>query len=586
MSLLPTRYQEYLENPSEESEAEAILEEFQYWNEHPLHYIELDKVSLDRIPLLSDAEIRQIWEVISQHPELSSWNTAANLLDDEVMEILKYCTRLDPSNAFNGNVRWRVVTDEQEDYQWYTRLQMQLGNSVTGGVVMERDQGELSLTDHVSGGITWRNNRENLSVLVGDFKVGYGQGLSFGRALGFSKSGDVIRNADKSYTTLRNSTSSLESSGFRGVAGKLSLGSHTVQAFWSSAPRDGQWDGEQVRLSTSGKHVTDYTRNSRNAIVESSQGVGYWYTSENIEIGVQGARQWYHRWDNRERLLPVNFGSLWFSTPWCFHETAIDADFNRAHVLAFQGEYKQVQGVIGYRFYSPSYSVPFAGGFSEFSGTDNEMGLYIGLRWDFDRFRWQCYFDEFQEIRNQEFPRRSGTEWLVRSDWRPAPRMSITGQVKHEIKEIKETFINKDVEYTGTVLRQKGQYRLRWSYRWESDLALDVRTDYTKVHQNERRYTGIQWAYTMRFPTDRWGDIQLSLISHDVDHSQASTYYVIMPVHGSMRIMQQATTGIVVLSRWITQVGENTQVSIFYLQRRMKHPKLSHTLFGQIEIAF
>ncbi len=166
MTLLPTRYQEYLDDLSTESEAEVQLEEFQYWNEHPLSYNDLDKASLDRIPLLSEAEIRQILQVISQHPELSSWNSAADLLDEEVMEILEYCTTLEPRDSFTGNVRWRMVTDEHGDYQWYTRFRLQTGSHISGSVLLERDQGELSLTDHVAGGITWRSTRENLSILI------------------------------------------------------------------------------------------------------------------------------------------------------------------------------------------------------------------------------------------------------------------------------------------------------------------------------------------------------------------------------------------------------------------------------------
>jgi len=570
----------------DEHQAEVLLDEYLYLHEHPIPYDNLNTSTLHLIPELTEEEVGQISALLEKYPEPSSWGDLRQSLSDEVQEILAYTVGIRPVSDLSGHVRWRMKTLNPGEYQWYTRFRIRKGSRFTGTIVAERDPGEISLMDHVAGGIEYRSPERNWHLVIGQFQLGYGQGLSFGRPLGFSKSSDAIRNADKSYTALRSSSSSLEFSGLQGIAGKYTHGNHVVQAFLSSTPRDGRWDGREIHLSTSGLHTTEYMRSIRNDLVESVRGMGYWYQIQETQIGFQAADHSYHRWGHRERLEPKIFGSFWVSTPWFTHETALDYHSNRAHYTTLRKQLYGYSVVFGHRYYEPKYQVPYANGLSEYAGTSNESGIYFGIRWDVGAFRWQWYFDQFRELQSGDNPIRSGTEWFMRSDWRLAPRMVLTGQIKQEKKEVTDTRVDRGVLYTGAALRRKLQYRLRWKYRWPSQIALDIRLDLTAVDLKSSQNTGIQWAYKMTFPIGIGSELQTYLMTYDITHSQASTYYVIMPVMGSMQILRQTTPGILLGARLSAEVTDRAQLAIFYLQRRMIDPKLTHTLYGQFEITF
>ncbi len=569
-----------------ENQAEVLLDEYLYFHEHPIPYDELNANTLRLIPELTEPEVRQISALLKQYPDATAWGEMQQHLPDAVQEILEYAVRVQPISDISGNMRWRAKTQNPGEYQWYSKFRVQKGSRFTGTVVVERDPGEVSLMDHVAGGIEYFSPERTWHLVIGQFQLGYGEGLSFGRPLGFSKSSDAIRNADKSYTALRSNSSSLEFTGFTGIAGKHTRGKHVFQGFLASTPRDGRWDGQEIHLSVSGMHTTEYTRSIRNGLVESLRGMGYWYQDQETRIGIQMADHSYHRWGYRERLEREIFGSLWIVTPWFTHEAATDDHFNRAHYTTFRKQLLRYTMIFGHRFYHPRYQVPFANGFSEYAGTSNESGLYFGFRWDVGAFRWQWYVDQFRELRSSHRPIRSGTEWLARGDWRPAPRMVLTGQIKTEKKEVADTRVHKGVRFENTVLRRKTQYRLRWTYRWRSQVDLDIRFDLATVDLKNNLDSGIQWAYKMTFPTGTRGALQMFLVTYDITHSQASTYYVIMPVIGSMQILRQTAPGILLGARWSVEVTDRAHLAIFYLQRRLNHPKLTHTLYGQFEITF
>ncbi|HKJ67347.1 MAG TPA: hypothetical protein VKA68_05285, partial [bacterium] len=66
----------------------------------------------------------------------------------------------------------------------------------------------------------------------------------------------------------------------------------------------------------------------------------------------------------------------------------------------------------------------------------------------------------------------------------------------------------------------------------------------------------------------------------------ASTYYFVMPAVGTMQILRQTGEGILLGFQASADFSPDARVSIFYLQRRLKHLKLSHILCGQLEMAY
>lgn len=584
---LPARFTDRLQNTTSEAEAALLLEEYLSLEEHKIPYSRLGRRVLHSLPALEEAEITAILEVIRRHPDAESWEPFENVLPEEVVEILRYAVSLPKVSTLSGQARWRMKTNHPNAVQWYSRWQGRAAGRITGSLVVERDPGERSLVDHVAGGVEFHDTQSQRRLIAGEFRLGYGQGLSFGRSMSLSKSGSVIRNADRSNTRLRVNASSLESAGFTGLAGEASLHRHTVRGFIAASPRDGEWEGTGVRLSTSGLHLTSSARHRQNALLERLTGVGYWFSASQYVLGFQGASLFYRKWRVEKKYARQTFGSFWISTPWMVHETAFDGAGHPAHYTAVRRQIGPADFTFGYRYYHPDYSAPFARGFQEYTQTANETGLYAGIRWDLGRVRWQWYFDQFRELRARENPRRSGTEWLTRGDWRPAPRMLLTLQVRAEDKEVYDSQPVSGVPVDRTARLRSTRYRARWKYRWPTNLRLEVRVDLMSVSLHRVRKTGTQWAFQMEYPLPSLGGkVQVMLVPYRVRDSAASTYFFVMPALGTMQILRQTGDGILLGTRLSVAFSPDARGSIFYLQRRLKHLKLSRILCGQLEIAF
>lgn len=584
---LPERFTDRLDDAKSESEASLLLDEYIQIGEHPIPYSQLGLQTLSSLPELEEPEIQKILAFVKRHPDLASWDPLEKAFPTEVMEILRYAVVLSGENPVSGQIRWRMKSSRPGEVQWYTRLQEQVAGWVVGSLVVERDPGEHSLVDHVAGGVEFTDSEDRVQVVLGQFRLGYAQGVSFGRAMSLSKSGSVIRNADRNDTRLLVNSSSLESAGFTGIAGQLKLSHHHFRGFITASPRDGEWNGSSIRLSSSGLHLTEYARQRQNSLLERLIGMGYWYSTPQYTFGVQGAHLFYQRWHISEIYAPETFGSCWISTPWFAHETAVDQNGFPASYTSVHRQVGPATLVIGYRHYHPDYSAPFARGFQEYAGTANEAGTYLGIRWDFKRVRWQWYFDQFQELQSLEKPKRSGTEWMTQADWRPAPRMLVTVKIRHEDKEVYDTQPYEGIRTNRTALFHGIHYRYRWKYRWPSDVRFETRADLAKVLINQDRHTGTQWAFQIEYPLRViGGKIRIMLVPYRVGGSPASTYFFVMPAVGTMQILRQTGEGVLLGFQTSAAFSPNARVSIFYLQRRLKHLKLSHILCGQFELAY
>jgi len=566
--------------------AASLYDEFVYLHNNPINWHEINQDKLKEIPALSVRERAKLLEISRKHPTLTNWDVIQDFTSQEVLEILKYTVRLTSRPNLEGHLRWRIKSSRTEDFQSYTRIRFSESRGIRGSVVTERDPGELTLLDHIAGGVEFGNVPHVDKLILGQFRMGYGLGVAFGPALGLSKSNNAISNIDRSYMHLRLNDSSLETLGFRGIASRMHFKNHHFQTAGALTPRDGSWSDGEIVISRSGLHRTAGSLSRKNHILERLENAGYWYSGSNLHGGIQYAQIHRRRQTDEEWLDRFSSGSIWIEIPYISHETGMDGRGNRAHLTTVQTGRNNVEAAFAHRWYAPNYNAPYASGFGEYSQTANETGWYAGLQVDFNRIRWSSYIDIFNQIVAGDTPPREGTEWLIRVDWRPRSRMRCSVSVENETKEVPVPGLVDGLEYDSNILRRKQEYQFRWRYRWDSGFSAGVRTETIITDFQGHREVGNQWTYKLSVPFGVRDRFQIFLVPYDVEDSGASTYYFVMPASGTMQLLRQTGTGLLTGGQIRINFSRSAETTIFYLQRRADNSKLTHTIAAQMDIAF
>lgn len=582
----PSRFLERLESTESEEDLADLVETYQSLQSHPFYFETLNSDQVWDIPELSPEERQQIIVLLPAIDREHPWEQLNSALPEGAVEVLRFAIKSERSRKLTGSGRWRLKFEPGSDIQSYGRMVFNSGNRLNGALVVERDPGEVQLADHLTGGIELNNVHHFTQIVVGSYQMSYGTGLSFGRAMGISKSGNVTGNVNRSMTKLRVNSSSLETAGFTGIAARYQQNDHLIQGFVARTPRDGEFDGTDVQLSAGGLHTTEGMIARQNQIAEDLAGLAYLHRTASGEVGVQTAWLQYRSWDGARITLGENFGSIWFINSWFIHETGIDPAGNRTHFTAIRHHWETMTAVIAHRWYSADYSVRFARGFGEWSGTQNESGIYAGIRWDLGKIRVETYLDRFHEIVAEEYPPREGTEWLLLSSWRPRSRMRLTGKVVVEQKEVNQSLLIHGIVFKRNTLRRKLQYRLSWRYRWDSDFECRVRLDGVRVHLDNREYNGIQSGYEIGYTWRDRLEISAHAVPYFVETSLASTYYYLMPALGTMQLARQTGQGILYVCSVTHRISKSRRWSFFYLHDRPLSDIISTKIALQIDVAF
>jgi hypothetical protein len=275
------------------------------------------------------------------------------------------------------------------------------------GFVAEKDPGELfgfkkggSGFDFYSGNLTVRNLGSIKALVLGDFQLGYGQGLVINGSFGGASASDPL-SVNSSAQGIRPYSSTGESFFKRGIAFSLKRKVITVDGFCSYRKLDANilsddstnWQSGFSSLLTSGLHRTESEINDRNALSELFYGGNVRYRKRGVRIGFTGFSskfslpltrdlQSYNQFEFRGKSLfsiGVDY-SYHYRNINLFGETASDRNGNLATIngIIISADSKFAFSFL-HRYYPIYYQNIYAGSFGKSSKTMNETGLYTGI---------------------------------------------------------------------------------------------------------------------------------------------------------------------------------------------------------------
>ena len=419
--------------------------------------------------------------------------------------------------------------------RWVTRIDVRGGTRWRAASALDKDAGERWAWsprqravgfDHVSGTLALHDAGPVDLVVLGDYTVRFGQGVGIWRGLAFGKGADVAAPI-RSGAGVRPFASTEENRFFRGAAVRMRVpGGATAAAFASRRRLDASLDtdtfGEPVvtSLRESGLHRTPSEIDGRDAVRETAVGGALEVERGVVEAGLAAAhtaldvpRAASDRPDEafdatgRRSSTVTTYATAYLGPGVVAAEVAwASGGWASSGGLAYD-DGGRVEAALHLRHYAPQFDAPYAGGFGEGSG-HNEDGLYLGLRmqvasdWvvsgyaDHYRFPWLRY----------GLPRPSnGRDYRLRVEHRPFPWLSQYVQFRSETKEValRQSAPNATRPHVGDArsspllvdaLESHGRHSVRWHGQFLFSESLELRTR-VEVARSRRSVSAQDAAY-------------------------------------------------------------------------------------------
>ena len=404
---------------AEEEDLQLHLQELKELSEHPLNINTASVEDFLQLPFLSEAKIEQIHAYIYLHGQMQTLSELrlVPLIDEATRRRLSLFVYAEPQkdevedkrlfahlrNDFSTRLDiplyYRLGQQQQTGgYRGdplYHRIRYTLGNSrhFQAGVRMEKDAGERFYDSY--GAYAMLQDVGILDrVVVGDYRIGFGEGLVVGGSIWNSKTTPPL----KTQGGIRPMTGMDETNFLRGAAVSLSLGKHVrLSTFASYRKRDATLtsQGEVQTLRTDGYHRTalewEKKRNVGSTVLGGNVewynkgfhlgATGYWQKfSRSLNPGNQLYRAIYPR-GNSFGVAGVNYGYTRYRFSLA-GETAYStagggfATINRASwTISRNYIVSAVQ-----RFYAYQYYSFYSSSLSENSSAQNESGVLLHLQ--------------------------------------------------------------------------------------------------------------------------------------------------------------------------------------------------------------
>ena len=406
--------------------------------------------------------------------------------------------------------------------KYYTRYRYTYKTNISIGFTGEKDAGEQFFRgaqkygfDFYSAHLFFKGGKYLKSFALGDYQIQIGQGLNMWSSYAFGKTSD-ISTMKRNAIPIRPYTSVDESRFLRGGAILLGYSNFSGLFFASSKKIDASIVADSTiddlefisTVNLSGLHRTNSEIEKMNGFRENQLGTNLKFHSPNFDVGLSAVYQGYDK-----PLIKGNrsYESYDFQGK---HNVVSSLDYagqyrNWSYFGEFAKNYYKIgdstAGGIAYvnglflslgtsasvgllhRNYAQNYHSFYNAGFSEGSSTNNEKGLYSGLKLKLSKsINTIGYIDIFQ------FPwmkflvdsPSDGHEYLFQINYKPSKTFQIYFRFKEQYKMKNSTLSDGSItEVEG--IRQRN-WRINLSYSLNEFFTFKTRLEEVNIYRKSR----------------------------------------------------------------------------------------------------
>ena len=332
-----------------------LVEQLNYFYDHPLNLNTASKEDLFELMLLTDLQInalllhRELFGKLISIYELQAvpyWDLQTIELvspfvkvDDKLDQLHVGLKEALKQGKFELYLRYQSILEEKEGYKdvpdsillssnkyyygdpnrYYTRFRYSYRTNLSFGVTAEKDPGESFFRgaqkngfDFYSAHAYYKGGKYLKAIALGDYQVQIGQGINLWTGYAFGKTADVT-NVKKTANPLRPYTSVDENRFLRGIAvllgfKKFSLLSFASMKRLSVAITEDTLDAQNTffeSINLSGFHRTTSEINRKNQMKETLFGGNLKYETRNFEAAVSAVQLLYDK-NYLKDTLPYN----------------------------------------------------------------------------------------------------------------------------------------------------------------------------------------------------------------------------------------------------------------------------------------
>jgi hypothetical protein len=580
--------QDILDESQTDATDEGVIDLIEELRANPVDLNKTDLTELQKIPGLSFSDASAIINYRNKHGKFFSVGEMHLAgISQKVFENISPFLAVNFSNIIKTKqnkfishleLRNRIITDLQKDEGFidhkfagnnlhtYTRLKAEFGETVKAGFLLDKDPGEKYYNDLTSGYISTKGMGIFNKIILGDYSVQFGQGLSIWSAYSFSKSSNAIYPVKKNPNYLKEYSSSDENRFLRGISSQLGFGAFSLTTFFSQNKFDASLDplnSEIVSTPLDGLHRTNNEINKKNSSSEKILGAildftkkdkyhfGFLYYNStfknNFEMGniydLSG-----NSFHNYSISYDIYIGKINLSGEHSFNEKSLASIINIEFAFS-----KRITFITSLRNYPRNYYNLHSRGIGESSNTQNEFGIYNGIRWRTDPGIFNFYFDQFKfpfSTYYNPLP-SSGNELSLDFLSSKFSNSRIHFRIKHENKET-------GVDYNGSIKlfkRIKSTARLELIYYPDKRTRLKTRLELSRyrIKAINQKEDGLLIFQDARFNIQNNIDFSGRIIFFRTDSFNTAIYEFENDLDGMFSLYGLYKEGI----RWYTMVKIN-----------------------------
>lgn len=400
--------------------------------------------------------------------------------------------------------------------RYFSRFRYSYKTNISVGFTCEKDAGEQFFKgaqkngfDFYSAHAFFKGGKYLKTAVIGDYQVQIGQGLNLWSSYAFGKTADIAT-IKKNALPIRPYTSVDESRFLRGAAIDLAYQKFNLLLFASKKKIDATSIADSSysdlefisTLDLSGLHRTNSEILKMNGLTEYLSGVNLRYNNSALKFGTaliyQGynvpylkAETNYNQFDFRGKS---NF-SMSGDYNYTFRNINLFGEVSKIINPEVKNGLAMIHGAIVsvdsraslgilYRNYARDYQTFYNAGFSEGSNTQNENGLYVGLKLKLNS-KWSLngYADLF------EFPWMKflvdapsyGHEFFIQPTYKPNKVFEIYGRYREQMRQKNSRDSDGTVTEIEDVIQRN--YRFNLSYTVSEFFTLKSRIEYVTINR-------------------------------------------------------------------------------------------------------
>ncbi len=503
---------------SEEEESSQLYDYFENIHEHPIDLNSADYSELSRLPIL---DYYSIGKIIEYRKRRKKFNSVEELyqcgIRKEVAEMVIPFVTVESKSANvkvnYGSIKTRSygianypLVNEPDflgnEYKVNNRVKYNYHNMIYVNALTDKDAGEKSLADFYSYNLYYRGKGIVRKIILGSYIVEFGQGLAIWGPYSFSKSADAVGSVVKNPHGVTPYSSSGENRFLYGAAAEFAWNNFTLTSFYSSRKSSAVVDSLGfTALNMSGLFRTQKELRGKDNLKINTVGAiaGYRNSGKNFQVKFLYLRNSFSL-PFYSKLFPdkftrdeISFGGFFKYRLKLIQITGEISFTNGAAAQNYSAQIfvsRNVNVITGARYYHADYFSLFSNGFGERKNTNNELGIYNGIRITTHSGKLNFYYDFNKTLfrtSTEPFPVKRN-DFLI--DYYSPRFLSSRIRLRYH-REEKEHYLALE-NYATKSLTQivTEKFRFALYYRLGSTLRLSSEMNVSSFKDVEKRETG------------------------------------------------------------------------------------------------